>query len=212
MPKQPVKRTARFTKTGTNTFLVLSLFVLVVMVVGAGAVFGYGEYLKGVERAKSALLAAAEENINADSVESFVRARDRFAAAGGILDSHLELSNFFDLLESITLTNVRYNSFSFTMLPDGTGEITVSGTARSFNALAAQSAAFSSEKQIKRAIFSGIQVTESGTVSFSMTATLDSRLLEFTVEGGTPPPAAPTTASTTAPRTASSTSAATTTP
>lgn len=182
MPKQPVKSAARFTKSGGNTFLMFSLFALGLSVAGALGVFGYGEYLKSVDAKKSEALSQARLAVSADAVEGFVRSRDRFEAAGGILDSHVAISNFFDLLESITLVNVRYSGFSFTTLEDGTAEIALSGTARSFNALAAQSGVFSKEKDIRRAIFSGIDVDEKGTVSFVVNAVVDADLLKFAVD------------------------------
>jgi len=172
-----------------------SLFMLGLSVAGAVGIFAYGEVLKGVDRAKSAELVVAEADIDSSQVEAFIRSRDRFTSSADILDRHIELSNFFEVLESLTLVNVRFDSFGFTYLPDGTGEITLSGSARSFNALAAQSSAFSAQKEIKRAIFSGIQVAENGTVSFTVEATLDDDLLVFKEDAVAvpvaPAPAAP---------------------
>jgi len=173
--------------------MTLALALLGFTVVGAIAVFAFQQFLTSVERGKSAELAAAEADINADEVELFIRARDRFAVANQILDEHVMLSRFFDVLESVTLVNVRFGSFTFTRLDGGIGEIRLSGSARSFNALAAQSAAFSSEKRIKRAIFSGIQVAENGTVRFEVSAELDPKLIEFTVQDGAVTPDVPVT-------------------
>lgn len=211
VPKQPVHATARFTKSGGNTFLALSLFMLGVSLVSAGGVFAYEQYLAGVERAKSLELSTAEASVNAEAVEAFVRTRDRFSVAADILNSHVAVSRFFDLLESLTLTNVRYDTFSYTLLPDGSGEIELNGVARSFNALAAQSAAFSAEKNLKRTIFSGIQVGEDGEVNFTVSAEADPKLLEFSlssapVSSGQQLPAVQTTVVST------TTSATTTTP
>jgi len=132
-----VKSAARFSKTGGNTFLMFSLFMLGVALAGAVGVFAYGQYLGSVDRAKSAELASVEADINTEQVEGFIRARDRFNVAGSILDQHVALSNFFEVLESLTLVNVRFDSFSFTLLPDGSADINLTGNARSFNALAA---------------------------------------------------------------------------
>lgn len=181
VPKQPVKSAARFSRSGGNMLLIFSSFVLACSLVAAGAAFGYEEFLKSVERNKAASLARAEASVDPDQVEDFVRARDRFAEAEGILDRHIALSNFFDLLERITLINVRFSSFSFTASPEGALDITLSGNARSFNALAAQSAAFSGERDMKRAIFSGISLDDEGTVAFDVSATLDPDLIRFEV-------------------------------
>ncbi len=187
-----------------------SLVALGFSVVASLGVFGFGEYLKSVEKSKSAQLAEAEASISGEAVEDFIRSRDRFIAADGILDAHVAISNFFTLLEDITLVNVRYSGFNFGTLEDGTAEITLSGTARSFNALAAQSAIFSKEQDIRRAIFSGIDVDEDGTVSFEITAELDRDLLAFRVADAqvAPPPPVETIeepVSSTVPSTATST-------
>jgi hypothetical protein len=52
----------------------------------------------------------------------------------------------------------------------------MTGTARSFNTLAAQSSAFATDKRIKRAIFSGI-TAKAGAVSFNLEAQLDPGLV-----------------------------------
>ena len=51
------------------------------------------------------------------------------------------------------------------------------GVARSFNALAAESAAFAQDKRIKRAIFSSITADKGGLVRFSLRAELEPKIL-----------------------------------
>ncbi len=203
----------RFAQTGGNTFLVLSLFILGIAILASGGVFGYEQYLMNVRETKSAEVKKAQENIDVTTVEEFIHTRDRFKAAEGVLDSHVAASNFFDLLESLTLQNVRFSSLSFTVTEDRSAQIQMSGTARTFNALAAQSSVFAGEKRIKRAIFSDIRINDNKSVSFSLEADLDPKLLTLVPEvtqtvpaddGALTPPPATTTAA--------QTGAATTTP
>ena len=182
VPKQPVHTGSRYVQSGGNTFLMLSLIILGISILGAGGVFGYERYLISVRDTKSATVQSAQENIDASTVEDFIRTRDRFTAAQGLLNNHVAVSNFFDLLESLTLQNVRFSSLSFTLTEDRSAEIQMNGTARTFNALAAQSSAFASEKRIKRAIFSDIKVNDTKTVSFSLAADIDPKLLALTPE------------------------------
>jgi len=191
VPKQPVRGTASYTKSGGNTFLTLALVILGIAILGAGGVFGYQRYLMSVRDAKSEEVRQAQEAINASSVEEFVRTRDRFTAAEALLDNHVAVSNFFNLLESITLQTVRFNSLSFTLTDDRSAQIAMAGTARTFNALAAQSSVFAEEKRIKRAIFSDIKVNTDNTVSFSLDADLDPRLLVLTADAAPNAPAVP---------------------
>lgn len=171
---------SRLTQSGGNTFLIISLVFLGIAILGSGGVFGYERYLLSVRESKALEVAQAEESINASTVEEFIRTRDRFTSAQDLLNTHVAASNFFELLESLTLKNVRFSSLGFNLADDRSAEIRMSGTARTFNALAAQSSAFAEEKRIKRAIFSDIKVNPDKTVSFSLAADLDEKLLLLT--------------------------------
>lgn len=179
VPKQPVRSGSPYAKSGGNTFFIVSLIVLAVAIVASVGVFGYEQYLKSVRDAKAEEVRVAQETLSTATVEEFIRTRNRFIAAGSILDSHTAASSFFELLESMTLENVRFSSLSFEVAEDGSAKISMDGVARTFNALAAQSSAFAGERKIKRAIFSEITVAPNSTVTFNLTAELDPSLLSF---------------------------------
>ncbi|MGB4076779.1 MAG: hypothetical protein WBK28_03690 [Minisyncoccia bacterium] len=191
VPKQPVNSGQRFIKSGSNTLLIVSLIILVLTLVACGGVFAYERYLLGVRDTKSDAVKEAEKTINAESVEEFVRLRDRFMVASSILDGHVTSSRFFELLEKVTLANVRFDSLSFELTDDRSAEILMTGSARTFNALAAQSSLLAEEKYIKRAIFSDIALNEdNNTVSFMLAADIDPRLLTYLVDDSAPSDAA----------------------
>jgi len=87
------------------------------------------------------------------------------------------LSQFFDALESLTLQNVQFTDMKLSVAGDHTATLEMTGTAKNFNALAAQSNAFAADKRIKRAIFSDITITDSKLVSFKLSADVDSQLI-----------------------------------
>lgn len=218
VPKQPVLTTRR-TRASSSLLAIIGYFILAVAVVAAGLVFGYQTYLKSVHASKAQKLATAEASIDQATVEDYVRLRDRFRGTRSLLDSHVVASSFFDTLEAITLQNVRYQSLHLTVAEDRTAEIVMQGTAKSFNALAAESSTFAGEKRIKRAIFSDITVEKNGTVSFSLHAELDPALLAYVapaVEAEVAPvnvaPQSVPAATTTVPATQTRTTATTTQP
>ncbi len=196
VPKQPVHSAARFQKSGGNLLMFIAMFMFIFALVGSVGVFAYGAYLDNVLKVKAAELAATEASVDTETVEEFIQFRDRFSAAGEVLDGHIAASNFFDVLEKLTLVNVRFSALTFELGDDGLYRVEMAGTARTFNALAAQSRGFAEEKLIKRAIFANIETSQTGTVSFTMNAELDPSLLVFSVTG-TPTPVTPTTPSTT---------------
>lgn len=177
VPKQPVTTGMRRPQSGVNVFLIIAGIVLGVAALGAGGVFGYKLYLENVRNAKAAELQRAQDAINEDTIEGFVRLRNRLESASTLLNQHVYTSQFFDVLETRTLQSVRFSSLTLSVLDDRSAEIQMEGVARSFNALAAQSEAFASEKRIKRAIFSSITVNTTGSVSFELTAELDPKLV-----------------------------------
>lgn len=180
VPKQPVRAGSPYAKGGSNVFLFISFIVLGVVLLGTVGVFAYEQFLMSTRDSKAQAVSNAQNAINNATVEEFIQTRNRFIAADTLLDQHVAASSFFTLLESITLQTVRFNSLSFTLTDDRAAEITMDGTARTFNALAAQSSAFASENRIKRAIFSNISVAPNNIVTFSLSADLDPSLILFT--------------------------------
>lgn len=176
VPKQPVQTTRR-ARTGTNVFMLVSFIVAGLALAGSAATFAFEKFLEQAHEDKAAELAAAEASISRDTVEEFIRLRDRFVATDTLLDQHVALSQFFDLLESVTLTNVQFDTMGIMVEDSRTATLSMNGTAASFNALAAESTAFAAEKRIRRAIFSGISTNESGRISFSLDAELDPRIV-----------------------------------
>ncbi len=180
VPKQPVTNQARRSGKPHGLLYFGALFLLGLSVVGAGLTFGYKTYLDTVRDSRKTKLEAAEKSINPSAVEDFIRLRNRIRASTTLLGQHVVTSQFFDVLEKITLQNVRFQSLILSVEADRTAKIEMHGVARSFNALAAESAAFAAEKRIKRAIFSNITADKNGVVSFSLRAELDPKLTTIT--------------------------------
>lgn len=214
VPRQPTPEQKRSLRGGHNMFLVVSLFVLGLAVLAAGGTYAYGRYLEHSLQVKGEELAAAQRGVNQEQVEEFVRLRDRLTFGQDLLNNHVALSQVFDVLEKQTLVSVRFTSLDLVVADDQTAQIEITGIARNFNALAAQSNAFASEKGIRRAIFSGIVVNANNTVSFRLTADLDQRLVVSQASDLPPAPAdtlsvpavPPTPAQNPAPATTSTTS------
>lgn len=158
-------------------FLLVALFVVGVSLLASIATFAYDRYLTHRLEVKAEELALAQRSVNQDQVEEFIRLRDRLVHGEALIEKHAAVSQFFDVLEAQTLQSVRYNTLELEVAEDQTARVDIEGTANNFNALAAQSNALATEKDIRRAIFSGIVVNQNGSVSFRLTADLDSRLV-----------------------------------
>lgn len=165
-------------ESGTSAFVRLGVALLMLSLIVSGAAFGYSYYLKGVRAEKIEALKVEQSKVSDTTVEGFIRLRNRLSVAQDILNNHVMTSQLFDELENRTLADVRFSGFEYDTDPDGTITITMDGTARTFNALAAQSAAFAEEgSRIRRAIFSDISTDDKAGVSFSLTAIVDPALV-----------------------------------
>jgi hypothetical protein len=197
VPKQPVTP-GRKRSSGTNFLLLVSFIIIAVTVISAGSIFAYQQYLQGVENTKGSELVQAQNSVSQSTVDQFVTLRNRLTAADTVLNQHVALSQFFNVLDSLTLQNVSFSALSIAVADDRTATINLMGSAKDFNSLAAESTAFASNPHIKSAIFSNIMVAaDTGYVTFTITATLDPALVTETAATAATPALLP--AVTTAP-------------
>lgn len=154
-------------------------FVFALAAFSAVAVFGYERFLAAKRTQTDQELQQAARTLDAQTVSAIVRLRDRLLSAETLLNEHIVLSQFFTALEATLPTNVRFTKIRITVEEDGRTVLSASGISQTFNALAATSDAFAQDGRIKSAIFSGINVLEDKGIVFSLTATLDPKLVAF---------------------------------
>lgn len=177
VPRQPQPQGRQPRTRAQNLFFSATLVIAGLAIAASVGTYLYDRYLLHVVESKAEELAIAQRSVDQEQVEEFVRLRDRLEHGETLLENHIAVTQVLDVLEAQTLQTVRYTSLELDVTEDHTAQLEIEGTARNFNALAAQSNAFASEKGIRRAIFSGIEVNENTTVNFVLTADLDSRLL-----------------------------------
>ncbi len=153
--------------------------ILLLVFVMAIGVFVYGRILAVEQASKDKALADAVATIDAKTAEGFIRLHDRLVLGQSLLNQHVAFSGFFAALDTILPATVRFTSLHLTLNADGTVKVEGSGTAKSFNALAAASSAFATDGRIKDAIFSSIKVNKDNSVTFLLAATLDPKLITF---------------------------------
>ncbi|MFM2330877.1 MAG: hypothetical protein RLZZ26_384 [Candidatus Parcubacteria bacterium] len=143
-------------------------------------VFGYGRVLVSEQASKDKELAAAVSKIDSNTAEGFIRLNDRLALSQSLMNNHVAFSGLFNLLDAIMPNTVRFTALHAIVDSAGVARIDGAGTAKSFNALAATSAAFANDGNIKDAIFSSIKVNRDNSVTFLLAAKLDPKLITFT--------------------------------
>ena len=138
----------------------------------SGIVFGYKFYLTNERDTKTREVLTLQKTDNKEAVRDLVRLSDRIRIGRTLLESRIAPTVVFDHLAANTTLGVRYTSFSLSQ--DGKEvSLKLAGTARNFNALAYQAEVLGKEDLIHNQLFSDISLSESGTVGFTFTGTID---------------------------------------
>jgi hypothetical protein len=188
IPKKPVAASNRGVTRRRRSLGILTLVAFIIFAasaVFAGGTFFYITYLENTISAKSSELSQIRTSFNVAQVGELLRLDKRMATADTLLGNHLAPSMLFDIFEENTLRTVQFNSLTYALAPETGVAVVVEGVAHSFASVALQSDAYLAEPAIRNATFTGLGLTETGNVRFTLEATLDSGALSY-VEGMTP--------------------------
>lgn len=182
VPRPAVARRHSVDFIGAFGFLMYVILGIVFLM--ALGVFFYGKILATEQSNKDAELATKEANIDRATIEDFVRLSNRLKQSDTLLSKHVTFSNFFNALQTILPTNVRFSTLHLSLDSRGVPRVDGSGVAKNFNALAAASTALAADGRIKDAIFSKLSVNKDNSVSFGLSASLDPKLTAFAPNAG----------------------------
>lgn len=180
VPHAPRSEMRKFSADFGGAFGVAAYLFLGAVFILAIGIFVYGRLLASTQASEDAKLADAVKGIDRATVEGFVHLRDRLAEGQKLLNGHVAFTGFFSSMEKIIPASVRLSSVHLSLDNSSAPKLEGSGVAKTFNALAAASAAFAADGRIKGAIFSNISINKDSSVSFNLSATLDPSLVAFT--------------------------------
>lgn len=210
IPKKSLDGGMRTRTSGAvgGLLFLIGLFLFVVSVTAAGAVFAYKGYLKTSISDKSASLQKAKEAFDLAAIEDLSRLDLRIKQAQVLLQRHIAPSAIFSFLSLQTLQNVQFVSFNYALQDDGSAAVDLEGVAASFSTVALQSDQFAASKALKDIVFSNIKVETDGKITFSVKATMDPSLISYARNLSVAPVVPIQPAATTTPATATTTTAA----
>lgn len=187
IPKEPLLRgdtvVRRRPVIGLSFLIGFIMFALALLV--AGALFIYeNELIEDLQESQDELRLVNDQLEKSDivqSIEELRELRDQIGRVSTVLDGHIAISEIFTFLEETTLSTVSFGSFQLSTDPEGdAATITMSGQASSYADLANQSAVYSDQSDIlTKYDIGGLAVTEAGTISFSLTGTIDIDALKY---------------------------------
>lgn len=187
IPKKPVIISGA-NVGGAKSFSLISFigtFIFIVTLVASAGVFAYKNYITNSLENKRQELAQAKSSLDITLVKDLIALDARFNALRQLLNSHVAPSRFFSALESVTLRNIRFNTLKYTTDTNGT-KIDMTGQARSYASLAAQSDKFAEIKEkVSTALFSGLDVDDKGNVKFNLSAMVVPQSISYKVSAET---------------------------
>ncbi len=183
---EPLRHVSRATQASISIFTIIA-FISVVVAGGAyaGLYFYKANLTSSVATAKKSL-ALAKDSFEPETIADLQLFDKRIAASKQVLASHVVVSPFFELLNSLTLPSIQFSKFT---AEGGTnGEIftvKMSGNAKDYKSIAVQASVFNSSagKYFKDVVFSNLTLSEDkekkGYVTFNVSFTVDPVLLSY---------------------------------
>lgn len=162
----------------TNIFTVLSTMVFIFGLLAAGGVFAYEKYLQTQVDTAATQLNDAKDAFQPEKIQELVDVSSRIASAKQLLGKHVVVSQLFRLLQSLTVSKVRFSNLTYTT-NQGVVGVAMSGEAQSYNALAQQSDLFAQNSFLQNPQFSDFKLSDNGNIQFKVSATIDPTLVSY---------------------------------
>ncbi len=180
IPKKPLVSTQEVSHRGSTIsfFSLISIVIFVVSLAGAGGVYAWSRILTQQEITNQETLKKARDAFDPSLILELKKVSNRLTLSKQVLSSHIALSEFFKIVEAMTLKSVRFKNFSFSHT-DKEIRVTMSGEAENFSSIALQSDVLGKSKDITDPIISNLALETNGNVSFEFTGTIDPKLLSY---------------------------------
>lgn len=162
-----------------NVFVVLSVIVFLLSIAGYGGLFLYRALVSQQIGDLSESIETAREIVRPSLIESLRNFDSRITSAEDLLEQHIVLSPLFNLLESVTLQNVRFTDMEFQRSENSMATVELSGEASGYATLAYQSQVLSEHPFVEDPVFSNFGLSNTGGVLFDVAFTPAAQLLDY---------------------------------
>jgi hypothetical protein len=183
----PKKPTAGGISRSGGLIPYIANIIFVLALVASVLVFAYSKYLDNQISKMSESLTVARQALEPDLINQLASSDKRIIAGNELILNHKSLSGFFDLLESITLKNLRFTSFAYSPGTGGAATVTLKGQAQTYGALALQAKIFGQDENFINPMFSNLDLDDKGNVIFTFKSDLNPKAISYVslLQGGT---------------------------
>ncbi len=179
IPKQPAGQVfAPQSYSRVNPLTVIALIIFLVSLALAGGVFAWVKMTDNTINTLAAQITQIKESFDQPTINLLSAEASKVSVAKELLKNHDAPSLLFTFLEQETLPTVSFSNLSYNY--DGSNAtVVLSGLAKGFNSLAAESDALANAPGINNPSFSNFTLDASGNVLFSLSFSLKPSLLYY---------------------------------
>ena len=158
----------------------ISVTVFVIALLGSAGAYGYQQYLLGHIKDLDSKLKETKSSLDSETIDRLTALDGRLKLANSLLLEHVSTTALFELLQSLTLQNVQFTDFNYTITAlEGDINLEMGGKAKNYTTLVLQSDVLAESEQVKRFTFSDIDLDSDGNVVFKLSAVFDKKSLLY---------------------------------
>lgn len=178
-PQAPAGAGAVRVRRSVSIMTVLATLAALVAIVAVAGTFVFERSLESRIAFMENQLETAEKQFEPTLIASLQELDERLTVANQVLRSHRTVIPFFRSLGEQTLKSVQFDSFRFDYTDERAGVVQAQGEARSYEAIAQQSALLTQSPIVQEHIFSDFERQDTGRVSFRLLVEVSSAGMSF---------------------------------
>lgn len=173
MPDLKLPRFKREIREAKWPMILCVVLLALVLLIWLG-LFVYNKSLDGQVKNLESKLQDLKKEENREMAKKIKDLESSLEITKTLLNSHLYTSQVFEFIEKLVLPNVQFADFN---LNSKNSQVSLTGSAQTYNTLARQMLIFQQEKEVKEVKVSGISLDQLGGIKFSMQMTFYEKML-----------------------------------
>lgn len=179
IPKKPIIAQQSSIPSTINLFALIATVIFMLALASSAGAFFYKKLLVTQIEDRETSFVRAQEAFEPALIQQVTRLDSRIETSKKLLASHVAVTPLFEAISRDTLRTVRFRDFSYTYASPNQITLQMKGQAQNYASVALQSDMFNSRTYLKNLAIGDMTLEPSGTVAFSVSATVDASLLSY---------------------------------
>jgi hypothetical protein len=180
IPKKPImEERVRSSSSSVGLFMIASIFVFFTVLLGSAGLYFYKNSLMVQLTTMKTDLNLAKNRFEPTAINKLQILDKRLNAGTEILSKHIAISPIFKAIESVTIKNIRYSKFTYSLADTNKIEVKMTGQAIGYRSVALQADLLSKNKYFIDPVFSNLSLDSKGNVLFDLSFSVDPSLVGY---------------------------------